>query len=65
MDGSLRGDAAYSSHLKDCIKFFEDYRKTAVPDLGLAKGDADPAANPGLRADQAWGPFTDSKECEW
>jgi hypothetical protein len=37
---------------------------TAVEDLSVGKAD-DPAANPALRADKAWGPFTGSKECKW
>jgi len=36
-----------------------------VDDLGLSNGKADPAANPHLRADRAWGPYTDSKLCHY
>ena len=60
-----RGDGAFASHLAECIRFYEDYQKTAVPDLSIARGHADPAANPGLRADHTWGPFTGSALCKW
>ena len=55
----------FARHLAECIRFYEDYQKTAVPDLSIARGHADPAANPGLRADHTWGPFTGSALCKW
>ena len=58
--------------LQQMIAAFEEYQKGAVPDLADVRGcgaggavGCDPAANPALRADKAWGPFTDSKRCEW
>ena len=58
--------------LKQMLAAFEQFQQGAVPDLadvrGCGAGGAalcDPAANPALRADGAWGPFTDSKLCEW
>jgi hypothetical protein len=58
--------------LKQMIAAYEEYQKGAVPDLADVRGcgaggavGCDPAADPALRADKAWGPFTDSKRCEW
>jgi len=58
--------------LRQMIAAYEEYQKGAVPDLADSRGcgaggveGCDPAANPALRADKAWGPFTDSKRCEW
>ena len=58
--------------LQQMLAAFEEYQKGAVPDLADVRGcgaggavGCDPAADPALRADKAWGPFTDSKRCEW
>lgn len=63
--GGRSGEPSYDANFKACLKFYEDYRATAVADLTISKGDKDPAANPGLRADQTWGPFVNSSQCEW
>ena len=41
---NLAGDPAHKEDLSRCIKFWEDYRLTAVEDLSVGKAD-DPAAD--------------------
>ena len=58
--------------LQQMIAAYEEYQKGAVPDLADVRGcgaggaaNCDPAANPALRPDKTWGPFTDSTKCRW
>lgn len=59
-------DLAVKRALNNTMHFWATYYQHAVDDIKVAfKGDNDPAANPALRADKTWGPFTNSKYCKW
>ena len=60
---NLAADPAFAKELAAAIQFYQEYQKTAVDDLSHTHHGPDPAANPFLREDQAWGPYVDSKEC--
>jgi arylsulfatase A-like enzyme len=60
---NLAADPAWTRELSRVIHFYEEYQKTAVEDLSLAHPGPDPAANPFLREDDAWGPYVGSKLC--
>ncbi len=62
---NLASDPSFDSDLNACLKFYENYRETAVADLTISKGDADPAADPSRRSDLTWGPFVNSTQCKW
>ena len=52
--------------LEELLAAFDAHHKTSVPDLALAHGDDDPAANPDKRKDGAWGPWSArSSKCRW
>jgi hypothetical protein len=62
---NLAGDPSFARELAATVHFYEDYQRTAVEDLGVAHPGPDPAANPFLRADHAWGPYVGSKQCKF
>lgn len=62
---NLADKSEYAATLKTMEQEFATYQKTAVPDIALAHDMTDPASDPSLRADKAWGPFTNSKQCKF
>ncbi len=62
---NLAGDLAHKDDLARAIAFFVAYQKTAVDDLAIANNQHDPAANPALRPDGAWGPYVGSALCHY
>ena len=61
---NLADNPAFARELAAMVAFYESCQKTAVDDIGLSK-KSDPASDPFLRPDQAWGPYVDSKLCKW
>jgi hypothetical protein len=62
---NLAADPFHKADLARAIAFFVAYQKTAVDDLSIGNSQHDPAANPALRPDLAWGPSVGSKLCHY
>merc|ERR1712130_410472 len=56
--------ASQSAKLQELLTFYLQYQKTAVADLSQSHS-SDPKANPNLRPDKTWGPFTNSNKCHY